>query len=197
MENTKIFTIDDCVKDSSYNEDFVGKIIVMKPETFNERYQDGCYQLWLAQHGNGCCPTARGRMVKATCLYDGECTEWRRENFHGTIKTELLPDWAQLKLSQMKLHSVANEHELTPKYSGYSFLENGRYNVGVGLYSEKEVIEYVELQKPYQHRIMICDHNDFNVLELVKGEVIHPSKEALEAFKAECEQRNEGMQMNL
>ena len=196
MQNTKIFTIDDCVKDSRYKEDYEGKVIVMKLENFNERYQDGCYQLWLAQHGNGCCPTAKGRMVKATCLYDGECAEWRRENIFGTIKPEVLPDWAKLKLSQMKLHSTVNEHMLTPKYSGYSFLEDGRYIVGVALYDEKEVIEYVELQKSYQHRIMICDSNDFNVLELVKGELIHPSKEALQASKVECLQKQE-MKMNL
>lgn len=193
----KLFTLEDCIMYSQHKEDYEGKIIVMRPEILKDQYCDGRFQLWLGKFGFGCDPTLRGRAVFATCLFDNEQAEWRRENFLGTLKPVALPDWAKLKLSQMKLHSATNEHEITPKYSGYSFLEDGRYNVGVGLYSEKEVMEYVELQKPYQHRIMICDRNDFNVLELVKGEVIHPLKEALEAFKTECEQQNGGMQMNL
>ena len=192
----KHFTIDDCVKDSHYNENYDGKIVVMKLETFKEEYHNGIYQLWLAQYGNGCSPTARGRMVKATCLYDGECAEWRRENFIGTIKPEALPDWARLKLSQMKLYPTSHEHEQTPKYRGYGFLENGRYDAGVELYSEKEVREYVELQKPYQHRIMICDCNDSCVFEMVKGELIQPSPEVLEEFCKE-QQAQGGIDMNL
>ena len=168
----------------------------MKLETFKEEYHDGIYQLWLAQHGNGCCPTARGRMVKATCLYDGESAEWRRENFLGTIKTEALPDWARLKLSQMKLYPTSNEHEQTPKYRGYGFLENGRYDAGVELYSEKEVMEYVELQKPYQHQIMICDCNDSCVFEMVEGVITHPSLGVIEAFYKE-QQTQSGINMSL
>ena len=135
-------------------------------------------------------------MVKATCLYDGECTEWRRENFLGILKAELLPDWARLKLSQMKLYPTSHEHEQTPKYRGYGFLENGRYDADVELYSEKEVMEYVELQKPYQHRIMICDCNDFCVFEMVEGVITHPSLGVMEAFCKE-QQAQGGINMNL
>lgn len=55
----------------------------------------------------------------------------------------------------------------------------------------------MELQKPYQHRIMICDRDDFNVLEVIKGEMIHLSKEDLEAFLSEQEQSGHSMRMNL
>ncbi len=193
----KLFTMEDCIKDSYYKEDYEGKIIVMRPEVLKDQYRDERFQLWLGGSGFGCDPSLRGRAVFATCLYDNEHAEWRRENFLGTIKPEVLPDWARLKLSQMKPHSSANGREQTPKYSGYSFLENGRYKAGVGLYSEKEAMEYVELQKPYQHRIMICDRDDFNVLEIIKGEMIHPSKEDLEAFLSEQEQSGNSMRMNL
>lgn len=183
MEDAKIFTIDDCIKSSGYNDDYEGKIIVMKLDTLKKEYHAGIYQLWLAQHGNGCCPTARGRMVKATCLYDGDSAEWRRENFFGTIKPEQLPDWARLKLSQMRLHLSSYDQEKIPKYRGYSFLKDGRYDVGVELYSEKEVKEYIELQKTYQHRVIICDQDDFCVFEMIEGEIIHPSKEVIEAYQ--------------
>lgn len=192
----KLFTIEACIKDSHCKEDYEGKIIVMRPEVLKEEYRDGRFQLWLGRSGFGCDSSLRGRAVFAVCLYDNEHTEWRRENFLGAIKPEALPDWARLKLSQMKSHASANEHEKTPKYRGYSFLENGRYDAGVGLYTEKEVIEYVELQKPYQHRIMICDSYDSCVFEMVKGEIIHPSPEVAEMF---CqEQQAQGcINMNL
>ena len=114
----------------------------------------------------------------------------------GTIKPEALPDWARLKLSQMKLHASANELEQIPKYSGYSFLADGRYDAGVSLHNEKEIMEYIELQKPYQHRIMICNQDDSCVFEMVRGKIIHPSPEVIEAFCKE-QQAQGGMNMNL
>lgn len=194
--NKKLFTIEDCIKDSHYKEDYEGKIIVMRPEALKDHYRDERFQLWLGGSGFGCDPSLRGRAVFATCLYDNEHAEWRRENFLGTIKPEALPDWARLKLSQMKLHASANEHEQIPKYRGYSFLENGRYNAGVSLYNEKEVLEYIELQKPYQHRIMICDPDDSCLFEMVRGKIIHPTPEVIEAFCKE-QQAQSGMNMNL
>ena len=76
---------------------------------------------------------------------------------------------------------------------GYSFLPDGRYAAGVWLCSEQEVMDYIELQKPYQHRIMICDRNDFCILEMQAGQIIYPDEEAMEAFRQETE--NGGMTM--
>ena len=44
-------------------------------------------------------------------------------------------------------------------------------------------LDYVEMQKPYQHRIMICDRDDFCVMELQEGRLLHPTEEAIEAFR--------------
>lgn len=63
----------------------------------------------------------------------------------------------------------------------------------VWLCSEQEVMDYIEIQKPYQHRIMICDRNDFCVLELREGQLLYPSEEAMEAFRQEAQ--NGGMTM--
>ncbi len=190
----KLLTLKDCIIDSHYNEDYAGKIIVLRPEALKTEYRDERFQLWLGRFGFGCDPLLRGRSVFATCLYDNEKAEWVRESFYGAVKPESLPDWAKLKLSQINPGSSAGEHEQTPKYRGYSFLENGRHEAGVWLCSEKEVMEYIDLQKNYQHRVMICDRGDCNVLELVKGRIVHPSREELETILA----RHEGsMQMNL
>ena len=52
-------------------------------------------------------------------------------------------------------------------------------------------MEYVEMQKPYQYRVLICDRDDFAVMEVVKGELVYPSQEELEAFRQG--QKNGGM----
>jgi hypothetical protein len=42
---------------------------------------------------------------------------------------------------------------------------------------------------------MICDSDDFCVFELIKGQIVHPSPEAVEAFRSG--QRENGMSMKL
>lgn len=51
-----------------------------------------------------------------------------------------------------------------PQYSGYCFLPDGRYTSGVWLCNAKD---YIEMQKDYQHRMMICDRDDFCVFEMI------------------------------
>ena len=59
-----------------------------------------------------------------------------------------------------------------------------------------EVMDYVEMQKPYQHRVLICDRDDFAVMEVLKGQVIFPTEKELEAFqKSMQEQKGGGMEM--
>ena len=57
-------------------------------------------QLWLAQNGFGCSPTAFGRAVYGVCLGDGEYARWDRQDFIGVLKDEFLPDWARESLKQ-------------------------------------------------------------------------------------------------
>ncbi len=192
----KLFTIEDCNKDSHYNEVYEGKIIVMRPEALKKQYRNIHYQLWLGNSGFGCDPSLTGRAVFATCLLDEEYSEWRRENFLGTIKPEVLPDWARLKLSQIKPPSDVKKEQM-PQYKGYSFLKNGRYIAGIDLYNKMEVMAYVELQKPYQHRIVICDRDDANVLEIMKGKIIHPCSDDIKAYLSKEEQSVNAMKMDM
>ena len=53
-------------------------------------------------------------------------------------------------------------------------------------------MDYVELQRTYQHRVLICDRDDFAVLEVLKGQVIFPDTQALEDFQKEQSQSQNG-----
>lgn len=77
-----------CVADS-LEQDYTGKILVMNYDTLKPEYRSRPYQLWLATGGFGCSPTARGRRVFATNLYDGEQSSFYRQDFAGILKVEV------------------------------------------------------------------------------------------------------------
>ncbi|MFR1990318.1 MAG: hypothetical protein ACLS3C_09765 [Oscillospiraceae bacterium] len=68
--------------------DYTGKVLVLSPNTLKEEYWSPENQLWLAQSGFGCSPTARGRSILCVCLGDGEQTRWNRNDFIGVLKDE-------------------------------------------------------------------------------------------------------------
>ena len=52
------------------------------------------------------------------------------------------------------------------------------------------------MQAPYQHRVHICDRDDFTVMDMVKGELVYPSREEIEAFRQRGEpEQTGGMKM--
>ncbi len=84
-------------------QELKGKVLVMKPSTLKESYWSPENQLWYAEGGFGCSPTASGRAVYATCLGDGENhVRWNREDFLGVLKEDLLPDWAREQVDKLK-----------------------------------------------------------------------------------------------
>lgn len=107
--------------------------------------------------------------VELVNLSNGEWCHGQREDILGTLKPELLPVEAKLHLSQICFHEGESGSGKT-LFSGYSFLPDGRYTAGVWLYSLQEMKNYVDLQKPYQYRVLICDRNDFAVMEIVEGQ---------------------------
>ena len=48
------------------------------------------------------------------------------------------------------------------------------------------------MQKDYQHRVLICDRDDFAVMEIVEGKLVFPSQQDLQAF---LQQSEGGIQM--
>ena len=84
----------------------------LAPNTLKEEYWSPENQLWLAQSGFGCSPTARGRSILCTCLGDGEQTRWNRNDFTGVLKDEYLPDWAKESLKQYQRPEQAEKQEM-------------------------------------------------------------------------------------
>ncbi len=135
------------------------------------------------------------KMIEVS-LKNGEQTRWNRSDIMGIAKPEILTDHARLQLSQIRPAGALDLKSHQPQYSGYCFLPDGRYTSGVWLCSQKEMQEFVEMQMDYQHRIMICDRNDFCVIEMQEGKLLYPTQEMLEAHQKEQEQ-NGGMEYKL
>ena len=92
--------------------DYTGKILVLSTDTLREACWSPQNQLWLAESGFGCSPTARGRSVLCVCLGDGEQTRWNRNDFIGVLKDEYLPDWAKESLKQYQRPEQAEKQEM-------------------------------------------------------------------------------------
>ena len=60
---------------------------------------------------------------------------------------------------------------------------------GVWLCTEKEVQDYVEMQRDYQHRVLICDRDDLAVLEIVEGKLVFPDEQILQKAAKESVQK--------
>ncbi|OPY55755.1 MAG: hypothetical protein A4E55_02489 [Pelotomaculum sp. PtaU1.Bin035] len=194
VTDKKIFTPEDCIE-TGRTMSIAGRVVALKPSSLPPEYRDGEHQLYFCEGGGGSRPNPIGRSVFTVSLANGERARWNRGDVMGILKPELLPDTARLHLSQIRPRGTLDLKEREPKYSGYSFLPDGRYAAGVWLCGEKEVKDYIEMQKDYQHQVMICDRDDFCVLEMVNGEIIHPSPKVLQDF---CQGREPGGQnMNL
>ena len=183
MEPKLLYTAADCIE-TGYDCSLQGKVIVLSRQALRSDYRN---QLFFCSGGNGANPNPIGRSVFLTSLSDGENYRFFRSDVLGVLKPELLPESAKLHLSQIRPADALPLERNEPKYSGYSFLPDGRDAAGVWLCSEQEVMDYIEMQKPYQHRIMICDRNDFCVLELREGQLLYPGEEAMEAFRQEAQ----------
>lgn len=166
------------------------KVVVLPQSVLPEDHPG---QLFYCTGGNGANPNPIGRSVFLVSLSTGEQCRFWRSDVVGTLKPEFLPDDAKLQLSQIRPSRALDISSHEPLYSGYSFLPDGRYAAGVWLCSPEEVRDYVEMQKPYQHRVLICDRDDFAVMEVIKGQIIFPSQEDIEAFRQE--QDSGGMEM--
>lgn len=153
------FTKEDCIQ-KPLPEPLVNKVIVLSEDE----------QLFF-------CLQDTKDVLQTASLQNGEISWHRKEKVIGLLKPELLPDKAKLQLSQIQPFGAKDLSEHTPQYSGYSFLPDGRYATGVWLCSPEEVKDYVQMQKDYQHRVLICDRYDFAVMEIVQGEVVFPREQ--------------------
>ncbi len=97
------------------NLDFENKIMVLNPTGIKDEYKTPDFQLFLAQGGFGCSPTASGRQVYGRFLADGEYTHFDRSRFIGQLKPELVPDWAKEKAKEFQKPSIKKQLAEAPK----------------------------------------------------------------------------------
>ncbi|MTK06602.1 MAG: hypothetical protein F8N38_05885 [Hungatella sp.] len=195
MEENKLFTPLDCRK-IGYDFSIAGKVVVLCASSLSENDRRAENQLYFCTGGFGSKTNPSGRAVFAVSLENGEQTRWNRSDIMGIAKPEILTDQVRLQLSQIRPAGALDLKSHQPQYSGYCFLPDGRYTSGVWLCSQKEMQEFIEMQMDYQHRIMICDRNDFCVFEMQEGKLLYPTQEMLEAHQKEQEQ-NGGMEFKL
>ena len=194
MSEKELFTQEDCLQ-TGYDISIDGKVIVLHPSALPEGFRQAKHQMYFCTGGNGSNPNPIGRAVFTVSLAEGEKIRWNRSDVLGILKPELLPEYARLQLSQIRPNGALDLKGHEPQFSGYCYLPDGRYTSGVWLCSPKEVQDYIEMQKDYQHRIMICDRDDFCVFEMVEGKVIYPTQEILDAHRDG--QELEGMELKL
>lgn len=173
------FNHEDCDQ-TGYSLSLKNKVVVLSKTALPDDHPG---QLFLCIGGNGA--NSIGRSVRLVSLSIGEPCRFFRNDVLGTLKPELLPEAEKLQLSQIRPGGAADLKTHEPQYSGYSFLKDGRYAAGVWLCSPEEVKDYVEMQKPYQHRVLICDRNDFAVMEVINGRLIFPTQEDLNDHQQE------------
>ena len=98
-----------CTDEGDYKE----KLLVLKPSVLVDEYKSPDYQLFYAQSGFGCSPTASGRKVFGFFLKDGENTNFNRGDFLGVIRDECVPEWAGEKLAEMQTGDESESEGLT------------------------------------------------------------------------------------
>lgn len=86
----------------SEDNDYAGKLLILKPSVLKDEFKASDYQLFYAESGFGCSPTASGRKVFGKFLKDGENTSFNRSDFLGVIKDECIPEWAAEKLAELE-----------------------------------------------------------------------------------------------
>lgn len=186
MDDKALLTKEDCLKDG-YDMPITGKVIVLNPSVLPEEHQSADRQLYFCTGGNGSNSNPIGRSVFCVSLADGEQVRWNRSDILGIARPEVLSEKACLQLSQIRPMGALDLKGNDPQYSGYCFLPDGRYTSGVWLCSTEEVQDYIEMQMDYQHRVMICDRNDFCVFEMQEGKLLYPTEEMLKAHRGEQE----------
>lgn len=141
-------------------------------------------QLAFCLGGKGAEPNTAEEHALLVDLMTGERYSLPRAGVVGVLYPKLLPEEEKLQLSQIRPLGAIPLNGENAMYSGYSFLEDGRYAAGVWLCSEVEAMEYVKTQMRYQHKVMLCDRDDFCVLEIIDRHLVYPNKETLGQVRA-------------
>ena len=100
-EELGILGRDFCLPNSD-NDDYTGKLLIMRSDSLADEYKKGDFQYFYAISGFGCSPSANGRKVFGCFLSDGEKTYFQRADFLGIADPDKLPDWVIEKLAAIR-----------------------------------------------------------------------------------------------
>lgn len=101
--------------EGSIHMDYTAQVLVMKYDVLKPEYRNRPNQLWLAEGGFGCSPSARGRRVYVTSLYDGERASFYRQDFAGIVRPEVLEEVrSQYSLALQKRESSMEREGAEP-----------------------------------------------------------------------------------
>ncbi len=89
--------------------DYKSKVLILRDTALKEAYRTPENQLFFAESGFGCDPSASGRAVFGKFLIDGEKARFDRSDFVGVVDDKYLPEWAK-----NALHSPEKLAELKP-----------------------------------------------------------------------------------
>jgi len=167
----------DC-DDTGYTSQLSNKVIVVNHTMLPGEHPG---QLFFCSGEGVTNPHIIDKTVFAISLSTGEHHRFGRSDVIGALKPELMPDDARMHLSQIRPSGAADFD--SPDFSGYCFLEDGRYCTGVWLRDAQEAVEFAAMQAPYQHRVMICDRDDFSVMEMTGGNLAHISQKVWDAYE--------------
>lgn len=91
----------DCIA-SDEPQNYEHKLLILRASVLKEEYKKGDFQLFFAECGFGCSPTADGRKVFGRFLIDGEETHFQRTDFYGIADESKIPEWAVEKLEELQ-----------------------------------------------------------------------------------------------
>ena len=92
-------------------QNYEGQLLILKTSALTEEYKKGDFQLFYANCGFGCSPTALGRKVFGMFLIDGEETNFSRSDFYGIADESKIPDWAVERLNEIRSEQTETEDE--------------------------------------------------------------------------------------
>ena len=96
-------------RDANDNGDYKNKVLILRDTVLKEACRTPENQLFLAESGFGCNPSASGRAVFGRFLIDGEKARFDRGDFVGVVDDKYLPEWAQEKLAELKPADAPDE----------------------------------------------------------------------------------------
>ena len=169
MQERRIYSFQDCAE-TGYDCCLKDKVVILD-NAFADA-EPG--QLYFCLCGNGAGSNPKGSALFLISLQTGQFQLKSRREVLGVLKRELLPDAARERLALIRPVGARNVSLHTPKYSSCCYQKDGRPFPGASLCTEQEVIDYIRMQAPYQHRVAVFDRHSGCVLEMFKGTFLPP-----------------------